>query len=91
MVDPRVIAVQLAGLRAQIGAMQAQVDAIVAIVELSMTPAEDLACQHPETEFVGTLGRPARRCLNPRCQAVIDQPRDADDPALAGPSIDDVV
>lgn len=91
MVDPRVLAVQLAGLRAQVGALQAQIDAIVSIVELALAPAETPACTHPETEFVGTLGRPARRCLNPRCQAVLDVPRDADDPVLAGPSIDDVV
>ena len=56
---------QLVGIRATIGALQAQVVSLETLLgqEPDDRPAEARGCPHTETENVGTFGAPAYKCL----------------------------
>ena len=60
-------------LRMQVGALQAQIDALAVLLETPGVPVEG-PCEHRDTEDdpTSTLGHPKRRCLNPTCRAVIE-------------------
>ena len=65
----------LGAMRAQIGGLQAQVDALAGVMELLEWPAtpEPVAppvCAHLETENVGTFGAPQQRCTV--CHAMVE-------------------
>lgn len=50
---------------AQLGALRAHLVALIALLDVILQePAAppQQTCQHPETENIGTMGHPARRC-----------------------------
>ena len=65
-------------LRAQLLALRAQIDAMLAVLDTvdGPTPSPDLSngsqCQHLETENVGTFGAPEFRCT--MCKATVPRP-----------------
>ena len=68
--DLQILADQLVALRAAVGAVQAQVDAMAAVVDAAMIGAQQVpepACTHEDSDLIGTLGDPRRKCL--RCGA----------------------
>ena len=68
-----VIRVGFAALRTQVGAQQAQIDALERLVLASLPgPREPVACQHEETEDIGSTWTLTRlRCT--RCGEVIER------------------
>jgi hypothetical protein len=56
------LALQVAALKNQIGAMQAQLLAMDQAIENMQANAEPIGCQHEETENRGTFGVPDIRC-----------------------------
>lgn len=69
-----IVDVQIAALRAQIGGLQAMVDALAATVEEAakqQAPNDDepTGCLHPELENVGTFGAPQMQCAV--CKAMV--------------------
>ena len=65
-------------LRAQLLALRAQIDAMLAVLDTvdGPTPSHDLSngspCQHLETENVGTFGASEYRCT--MCKAIVPRP-----------------
>jgi hypothetical protein len=62
-------------LKAQLLALRAQVDAMLAVIDtvyVSPAPPEPASCLHPETENIGTFGAPEYRCM--ACRASVAAP-----------------
>lgn len=66
------LAVAFAALRAQVGALQAQIDGLERLVRLTQpAPGTPEPCSHPDTEDAGsTLGHARRRCT--RCREIVE-------------------
>lgn len=64
---------QLVGLRATIGALQAQVVALeTTVAQEPETPTAPTGCQHQDVENVGTFGLPEWQCQH--CKQIVEPP-----------------
>lgn len=73
--DRETVLTLLAGMRSQVGALQAQIVALEAVVsrepEAPVEPPAPAGCQHGQVENQGTFGMPELRCLE--CGATVDR------------------